>query len=88
MGRRRDDRRRGCLDGRRRDLGRGLLGDEALGRWAWRSWSFGWDADPGEHELCSRAWDSEGRSQPLEPPWNVGGYANNAVQRVAVTVVR
>ena len=23
---------------------------------------------------------------PLEPPWNVGGYANNAVQRVPVTV--
>jgi hypothetical protein len=24
--------------------------------------------------------------QPLQPPWNVGGYENNAVQRVAVTV--
>ncbi len=63
------------------------LGDDSLGRWAWRSWSFTWDAEPGEYELCSRARDSAGRSQPLEPPWNVGGYANNAVQRVAVTVV-
>jgi DMSO/TMAO reductase YedYZ molybdopterin-dependent catalytic subunit len=62
------------------------LGD-SLGRWAWRSWRFDWDAVPGEHELCCRARDSAGRSQPLEPPWNVGGYANNAVQRVAVTVV-
>jgi DMSO/TMAO reductase YedYZ molybdopterin-dependent catalytic subunit len=62
------------------------LGD-SLGRWAWRSWRFDWDAAPGEHELCCRARDSAGGSQPLEPPWNVGGYANNAVQRVAVTVV-
>jgi hypothetical protein len=30
--------------------------------------------------------DVTGRGQPDEPPWNVGGYANNAVQRVAVTV--
>jgi DMSO/TMAO reductase YedYZ molybdopterin-dependent catalytic subunit len=63
------------------------LGDDSLGRWAWRAWRFDWDAEPGEHELCCRARDSAGRSQPLDPPWNVGGYANNAVQRVPVTVV-
>jgi DMSO/TMAO reductase YedYZ molybdopterin-dependent catalytic subunit len=63
------------------------LGDDSLGRWAWRSWQFAWDAVPGEHELCCRARDSEGRRQPLDPPWNVGGYANNAVQRVAVSVI-
>lgn len=63
------------------------LGDDSLGRWAWRRWRFAWDAKPGEYELSCRARDSAGRSQPLEPSWNVGGYANNAVQRVAVTVV-
>jgi len=63
------------------------LGDDSLGRWAWRSWRFTWDAQPGEYELCCRARDSVGKSQPLEAPWNLGGYANNAVQRVAVTVV-
>ncbi len=63
------------------------LGDAALGRWAWRSWRFAWDAEPGEHELCCRARDAAGNEQPLEPPWNLGGYVNNAVQRVAVTVV-
>ncbi len=63
------------------------LGDASLGRWAWRRWRFLWNAGPGEYELCCRARDAAGRSQPLEPPWNVGGYANNAVQRVAVTVV-
>jgi hypothetical protein len=36
--------------------------------------------------LCSRATDDAGNAQPLEPPWNVKGYANNAVERIAVTV--
>jgi DMSO/TMAO reductase YedYZ molybdopterin-dependent catalytic subunit len=62
------------------------LGDAALGRWAWRSWRFSWDAAPGEHELCCRARDAAGNEQPLAAPWNLGGYVNNAVQRVAVTV--
>jgi hypothetical protein len=62
------------------------LGDDSLGRWAWRSWRYRWEAVPGEHVLCCRARDVSGNVQPLETPWNVGGYANNAVQRVAVTV--
>lgn len=62
------------------------LAPSSLGRWAWRSWRFVWDATAGEHELCCRARDAVGSIQPLEAPWNVGGYANNAVQRVAVTV--
>ena len=62
------------------------LGDDSLGRWAWRSWRFTWQAKPGEHELCCRARDAAGNEQPLEAPWNVGGYSNNAVQRVPVTV--
>jgi sulfane dehydrogenase subunit SoxC len=62
------------------------LEPESLGRWAWRSWRFIWDATPGEYELCCRARDEAGNVQPLDPPWNVGGYANNAVQRVPVTV--
>ena len=62
------------------------LDDDALGRWAWRSWRFKWEAELGDHELCCRARDGAGNVQPLEPPWNVGGYMNNAVQRVAVAV--
>jgi DMSO/TMAO reductase YedYZ molybdopterin-dependent catalytic subunit len=57
-----------------------------LGRWAWRGWSCAWDATPGEHVLACRARDAAGNEQPLEPTWNVGGYANNAVQRVPVSV--
>ena len=54
--------------------------------WAWRGWTYGWDAEPGEHVLCSRARDAAGNEQPREPAWNLGGYANNAVQTVRVTV--
>ena len=56
------------------------------GRWAWRGWSFRWRADPGAYVLCSRARDEAGNEQPLDPAWNLGGYANNSVQRVPVTV--
>jgi hypothetical protein len=36
--------------------------------------------------LCSRATDAAGNSQPLEAPWNLKGYSNNAVERIAVVV--
>jgi hypothetical protein len=60
--------------------------DEPLGDAAWRGWRFEWDAHPGEHVLRSRATDAADNSQPLEPPWNLKGYANNAVERIQVTV--
>jgi DMSO/TMAO reductase YedYZ molybdopterin-dependent catalytic subunit len=53
---------------------------------AWRAWSHAWDATPGVHVVCCRATDASGATQPLVPPWNVGGYANNTVQRTTVTV--
>jgi DMSO/TMAO reductase YedYZ molybdopterin-dependent catalytic subunit len=62
------------------------LDPDELGRWAWRGWRFEWQASPGRHVLCCRARDESGLAQPLEPAWNVGGYANNAVQRVVVNV--
>jgi DMSO/TMAO reductase YedYZ molybdopterin-dependent catalytic subunit len=53
----------------------------------WSRWTFAWDDPaPGEHVLCSRATDGTGRAQPLETPWNLKGYANNEVERLAVTV--
>jgi sulfane dehydrogenase subunit SoxC len=56
-------------------------------RWSWVSWECDWDAsEPGSYELCCRATDTEGNEQPVEAPWNLGGYANNEVQRVSVTV--
>ena len=62
------------------------LGDQ-LGGHAWRAWSFDWTPEaPGAYELCCRATDAAGNTQPLVAPWNLGGYANNEVQRVPVTV--
>jgi DMSO/TMAO reductase YedYZ molybdopterin-dependent catalytic subunit len=58
----------------------------AASRYAWRGWEWDWDAPPGEHELCCRATDDAGNAQPLDPPWNLGGYANNEVHRVPVRV--
>ncbi len=54
--------------------------------WAWCLWAYDWEATPGNYELCARARDEAGNEQPLQPDWNVGGYANNAVQRVPVVV--
>ena len=75
------------LDGGRSWEAAELDDDEALGRWAWRRWTYRWEAGEGEHWLGSRAADDAGYVQPLDPAWNVGGYANNAVQWVDVTVV-
>jgi sulfane dehydrogenase subunit SoxC len=64
------------------------IGEEPVGQWAWRAWSCTWEpATPGSYVLSCRARDAAGNEQPLRPVWNLGGYANNAVQRVPVTVV-
>jgi DMSO/TMAO reductase YedYZ molybdopterin-dependent catalytic subunit len=63
-----------------------VLGPEPDSSSAWRSWSFDWEATPGEHELVVRATDETGNVQPTDPPWNYGGFMNNMVQRVPVVV--
>lgn len=60
------------------------LEPDAGHRWAWRRWRFNWRAEPGAYVLSARATDAEGHTQPLEQPWNRGGFANNLVQRVEV----
>jgi sulfane dehydrogenase subunit SoxC len=55
----------------------------------WTAWSYTWDtSEPGDYELCVRATDAAGNTQPRDvaDAWNQGGYAVNAVQRVAVRV--
>ena len=54
--------------------------------YAWRGWSFEWNAEPGEYELVVRATDATGSTQPVEQTWNHHGLANNMAQRVPVTV--
>jgi DMSO/TMAO reductase YedYZ molybdopterin-dependent catalytic subunit len=53
---------------------------------AWRAWTYAWDAVPGRVELVVRATDELG-TQPVEQEWNRQGMANNLVQRVPVTVL-
>jgi len=57
-----------------------------IGEFAWRGWTFDWDATPGEHELSCRASDAAGNVQPLKQPWSMGGFANNLVQTVRASV--
>jgi DMSO/TMAO reductase YedYZ molybdopterin-dependent catalytic subunit len=56
------------------------------GPWAWRRFTFTWDARPGSYLLGCRARDEAGNEQPTEQPWNVGGYSNNEIQRIPVRV--
>ena len=59
---------------------------ESAPEFAWRGWTFRWNATPGKHVLSCRATDASGRTQPDAGSWNEGGYCNNAVQRVRVVV--
>ena len=72
------------------DDGGATWADASLGplpeAFAWRAWHHEWSAEPGEHELAVRATDGLGNVQPLEPSWNLSGFANTAVQRVPITV--
>jgi DMSO/TMAO reductase YedYZ molybdopterin-dependent catalytic subunit len=61
------------------------LGDTGE-RWAWRLFTAEWVATPGEYVLSARATDASGRRQPVDAPWNRGGFANNGVQRIRVLV--
>jgi sulfane dehydrogenase subunit SoxC len=53
---------------------------------AWREWWLDWQAIPGEYDLCVRATDTEGNTQPLSQPLNFLGMGNNTVQRIPVIV--
>lgn len=54
--------------------------------YAWRLWSYNWNAPPGEHTILSRATDNVGRTQPATPVWNPGGYLYNAFDEVRIHV--
>jgi DMSO/TMAO reductase YedYZ molybdopterin-dependent catalytic subunit len=60
--------------------------DERTELGAWQAWRCAWQARPGTSELWCRASDAAGNTQPVHPVWNLGGYRNNAVQRVSVQV--
>jgi sulfane dehydrogenase subunit SoxC len=53
----------------------------------WVRWMWVWQAELGDYVLSARATDASGRIQPLGQRWSRGGFANNTVQRVAVSVI-
>lgn len=58
-------------------------------RYAWQRWQATFDLpSKGYFEVWARATDSRGTMQPMAiPAWNPKGYLNNAMHRIAVTVV-
>ncbi|WP_245998530.1 Ig-like domain-containing protein [Halalkalicoccus subterraneus] len=77
------------------------LGEQALGRYAWRRFRAEWNPEAGKHRLLARATDTTGRIQPTrvaEPdpeqteieddsyPWNTQGYGNNAHRPLGVSI--
>jgi DMSO/TMAO reductase YedYZ molybdopterin-dependent catalytic subunit len=67
------------------------LAPAAQSKYAWRGWSATWQAtrtlnNGGEHIIMCRATDANGDVQPIEPRYDNGGFGNNAVHRVHVTV--
>jgi len=61
--------------------------DAPLGAHAWRGFRYDWEATEGSWDILVRATDAAGNVQPIEPPWNLQGYRNNAVRPLRVTVV-
>ena len=59
---------------------------EQVSTFAWREWSFDWNAVPGWHTLSVRATDTEENVQPIDQFWNAQGMGNNMAQRVRVLV--
>jgi DMSO/TMAO reductase YedYZ molybdopterin-dependent catalytic subunit len=59
--------------------------DEPVGAFAWRGWSFRWNARPGPCQLAARARSESGETQPGDA-WNHQGVGNNTYHRVDVIV--
>ncbi len=60
--------------------------ESPIDQYGWVGWTCDWEALPGQYQLGCRASDVQGNRQPLLPEWNLGGYACNAVQQLAVVV--
>jgi DMSO/TMAO reductase YedYZ molybdopterin-dependent catalytic subunit len=53
------------------------------GPWSACGWRSEVEVTPGRSTVMARATDVAGDTQPIEPPWNARGYANNMVHRVS-----
>ncbi|PGY09310.1 sulfite oxidase [Bacillus sp. AFS031507] len=56
-------------------------------KYAWVRWKYKWDAlNEGEYTIKSKATDSLGNIQPLDPMWNRKGYGYNAIDCIKVKI--
>ena len=62
---------------------------EPINKYAWQDWQVDLKLpEHGYYEVWARATDSAGVMQPMVVPgWNPKGYLNNAMHRIAVTVI-
>ena len=60
--------------------------DYSKSKYSWTKWSLDWLATPGHHILSCRATDETGDTQPEDPIFDVGGFANNSIQKIDVFV--
>ena len=56
------------------------------GKYAWTGWQYVWNAEPGDHILQCKATDETGETQPIDPPFDLGGFGNNSIQSIKVFV--
>ena len=62
-----------------------LVGEQT--KYTWRRFEYTFDASrPESYLILSRATDTQGRAQPMSPPWNPSGYLWNAPDSVRVEV--
>ncbi|MGA9174776.1 MAG: sulfite oxidase [Thermoactinomyces sp.] len=55
--------------------------------YAWTFWEFAWKAEQeGEFTILSRATDSHGHTQPMQPVWNRKGYGYNGIFKIRVKI--
>ena len=55
-------------------------------KYGFRMFKLAWDAKPGKFRIGSRATDSAGAVQPVDPVWNPSGYLYNAIDLADVEV--
>jgi sulfite oxidase len=59
---------------------------EEAGPFAWVRWEHRLDRPAGSYELCARATDCRGLTQPWKALWNQKGYFMNEIQRITFTI--
>jgi DMSO/TMAO reductase YedYZ molybdopterin-dependent catalytic subunit len=59
---------------------------EEAGPFSWVRWQTPLDLPAGRYELCARATDRRGLTQPWKAFWNQKGYFMNEIQRITFTI--